>query len=293
MSYETHAPLSALRYTQPVFSGEKEGWFVGHPNLLWQPIVDPWHPTYRDMLEPFEKGKFLCPRLPIDLGWQDPAPLWTVPNVLRMPIKRPGTRPVLIPREMRPILPILEKFLQYDLAVNRLFQDMHVHITVDHSVVERGLHHRFPGFHGDGFQGAKFPEGHKKVCEHSYILCSAPGTELCMQPFFVRHLDDAKHNVFYEFDDQARRENILSLRPDHMYLFDPYVVHRSPRMEIGRGRVFFRMTITPEELLVPENTKSPCFDGQDYEPKVDVRKVVSRQADLPIPWEQYGLQRRS
>lgn len=155
------------------------------------------------------------------------------PNVLRMPLKFSNTSYV-IPRQLEALEPVIrrvaeyEKYLCSDNSIDH--DDTFCHITYDSSTVNAGEYHRFPGFHGDGIQGTKLTP--KVFVEHSYILTSAPLTEFCLQPFFLKHLDEAKHNYFLEFDRQAKETNVYGSLPNHLYLIDPYIVPlRSNRLQ--------------------------------------------------------------
>lgn len=287
-NYSDHSKVSEIRYEQPKLNDTQAFSFPTTDEPLWHPVVEPEHPSYRDMFEDFSLSKYAFPRYPIDLGKIDMKPLEQVPNVLRMLIKiKRG--PLYVPNDFLPIKPLLEKIIGYEKWINKNFRDFFIHITVDHSEVEADQYHRFPGYHGDGLQGAKFKQ--KVCCEHSYIAVTAPPTEICLQPFFLKHLDEAKHNMFSEMDRQVRPDNVYQSLPNHLYLFDPYVVHRTPEIKTKTQRTFFRLTVTPEELLMPKNTVNPFFQGQDYPDRIDVRNVLTEN-DREIPYEMYGLTKR-
>src|SRR5208282_1968985 len=140
----------------------------------------------------------------------------------------------------------------------------------DSSLVHTDEYHRYPGFHGDGIQGQKLTP--KVNVEHSYIFVTEPPTEFCLQPFFLKHLDEAKHNFFLEFDRQAKDANIYGCLPNHLYMIDPYMVHRTPKIQKTQTRVFIRITFAPTELQNPKNTHNPLFDEdmQKYHERQDI-----------------------
>lgn len=260
----------------------------------WYPKVQPLSPTYRDMLEPFEPRKYTNPRLPIDLGIASVEAIQSCPNTLRMPLKWWDSEDIMIPAELAPIRSILHRIFTYDKCHNPLYTEQVAHITHDTRIIEEGKTHRFPGFHGDDLQGGAFPE--KEIVAHSYILTTDPGTEFCLQPFFVGHVEDSHERHFTEFDKQASEENIYVTKPGHLYLMDPYAVHRTPLETTPGPRTFLRVTFSTKNMLLPHNTLNPMFaDRQDeYEglpvPHLDETRWT-QASDKTVPYQMYGLSR--
>ena len=258
----------------------------------WYPKVQPLSPTYRDMLEPFEPRKYTNPRLPIDLGTASVKSIQATPNVLRMPLKWWDSEEVNIPEEFLPIKELLERILTYDKCHNPLYNSQVIHMTHDTRTIEEGKTHRFPGFHGDDLQGGAFPE--KEIIAHSYILTTNPGTEFCLQPFFVGHIDDSFERHFSEFDKQAKEENIYTAKSGHIYLMDPYAVHRTPLHTIPGPRTFLRVTFSTKNMLLPHNTLNPMFEDkqEEYEalPVPHLFETRWTQAsDKKVPYPMYGI----
>jgi hypothetical protein len=286
-NYADHAKVSAIRYENPVLNGRNP--IVFNPTGLWTPKIDADNPAYASMFQPFNLSQYLYPRPPIDMGLWD----WTnaakggIINVLRMPIKFPGGI-YKIPRQLSVWETLIRRVAEYEKFINADHDQTFAHITVDMSWVEAGTFHRYPGFHGDGIQGTKLTP--KVRVEHSYILTSAPPTEFCLQPFFLKHLDEAKHNYFLEFDRQAKEANVYGSIPDHLYLIDPYMVHRTPKITMRTLRLFVRVTYAFTELQHPKNTLNPCFKGQKYHKRVDIRENLMPN-EFEVPWHLYGLTR--
>lgn len=258
----------------------------------WYPKVQPLSPTYRDMLEPFEPRKYTNPRLPIDLGTADVSAIQACPNTLRMPLKWWESEEINIPEELLPLKGILHRIFTYDKCHNPNYYDQVAHITHDTRIIEEGKTHRFPGFHGDDLQGGAFPE--KETIAHSYILTTDPGTEFCLQPFFVGHLDDSHERHFTEFDKQASEENIYTTKAGHIYLMDPYAVHRTPLDTIPGPRTFLRVTFSTKNMLLPHNTLNPMFAERqkEYEslPVPHLNETRWTQAsDKSVPYWMYGI----
>jgi hypothetical protein len=260
----------------------------------WYPKVQPLSPTYRDMVEEFEPKKYTNPRLPIDLGVADVNAIQSVPNTLRMPLKWWDSEEINIPDELLPIKGLLERIFTYDKCHNPLYNSQVAHITHDTRIIEEGKTHRFPGFHGDDLQGGAFPE--KEIIAHSYILTTNPGTEFCLQPFFVGHVDDSHERHFTEFDKQASEENIYTVKSGHIYLMDPYAVHRTPLHTIPGPRTFLRVTFSTKNMLLPHNTFNPMFEDKQEEydalPVPHLNETRWTQAsDKHVPYKMYGISR--
>ena len=255
---------------------------------FWHPTIDSWSPVYKDILEPFNFMKYTCPRLPISLGSMDMSLFLSCPNVLRVPIKFGGSNEIRLPKELLLIKEELIRLLQYDYYITGdMWTEFFCHITIHNALVNKGDTQRFPGFHGDGLQGGKFKQ--KLICEHSYIATNRFPTEFAMKPFFVGHINEDRYNIFKEFDNQVDEHTpIYKARENHIYLIDPYMVHRSPNVEETCFRTFFRLTTTPAELLMPKNTVNPMFEGQEYPARIDVREFVS-DPDQEIPFDFYGI----
>ncbi len=254
-----HAKVSSIRYTQPTLGAEYSELLV---DKVFIPIVSPKSPLYRDIHETFDVEKFMYPKPPIELGYCSNWLYESIPNVLRMPLKYPGTS-YRIPNELKELTDVITRIALYERAINDKHDDMFCHITYDRSTVGSGEYHRFPGFHGDGIQGTKLTP--KIVVEHSYVIVTDPPTIYCLQPFFLKHLDESKHSYFEEFDAQADVANLYHGLNSHLYLIDPYIVHKTPKILQSTTRTFMRITYAHSELEHPKNTVNPAFAGLIYE----------------------------
>jgi hypothetical protein len=280
--YSSHDKVSQIRYTQPLLSDDG---VIFDPAGLWTPKIDARSPAYHSLFEPFDLDQYLYPRPPIDMGLVEHEEYSCDVNVLRMPIKFPGTN-YRIPKEVIGLLPVIQRAAEYEAFINPRHAQSFAHVTFDTSEVKAGEFHRFPGFHGDGIQGTKLTP--KVVAEHSYIMTTNPPTEFCLQPFFLKHLDEAKHNFFLEFDRQAKDCNVYGSLSGHLYLIDPYMVHRTPLITHPVRRTFIRVTFSCIELQHPKNTLNPMFRGQEYEKRIDIRERLTRN-EFDVPLHLYGL----
>lgn len=282
MSYSEHSKVSEIRYTQPTLNTSSGITYT--PQGLWTPIIDADNIAYHSLFKEFNLNQYLYPRPPIDMGLMI-IDKKDIPNVLRMPIKFPQSD-YMLPYNMKPLQELISRAAEYESFINPKHDECFCHLTFDNSVVEPGEYHRYPGFHGDGIQGTKITP--KVKAEHSYIMTSDPPTEFCLQPFFLKHLDESKHNFFLEFDRQAKDVNIYQSLANHLYLIDPYMVHRTPKITKKIERFFIRITYAFTELQHPKNTVNPFFVGQKYDKRIDIREHLVPN-EFEVPYHLYGL----
>ena len=283
------ATVDQIRYTKPEITKDGAYNFIVKSGLF-VPIVNPEHPFYREHHEPFNLERYQYPRPSIDLGHcqfsMEGLGQQTV-NVLRMPIKYPNTE-YRLPKEIKPFWDLIQRISEYEASFNKDHNKCFVHLTTDRGTVKAKTTHRYPGFHGDGVQGTKFSQKQYTPIEHSYIVTSEPPTEFCIQPFFFQHLNDARHNLFQEMEVQVRENNIYGTLPWHIYLIDPYMVHRTPPIKEDVDRIFVRITFAYTELMNPHNTQNPLFKKQKYPERHDIRKFLTLYP-AEVPWEMYGF----
>jgi len=248
--------LKGVNYEKPILCGTKFELDIPQYDEIHEP-VQPCHPFYTYHLQTFNKERYRYSTLPIHIGpfhidWN----IQIVTNVLRCPIKMAGTRNLIIPSELEFLKGYIFRCAVYETCFNHRFNDLYMHITVHGSHIEPNTTQRVPGFHVDGFQGHKFRNSKHEI-EHSYLWTSNHGTEFCAQPFFIEHIDDSKYNVLLDMEKQARTENIYSLMPQNIYIFDPYMVHRSPIIRERTNRLLIRLTCEYQKLLDPNDTINP------------------------------------
>lgn len=253
----------------------------------WVPVPFQHSPLWARMHRTFSTENFLyaCPPVDIGLFRVDTEDLLGL-RVLRCPIKPSGTMSISLPAELLTLAPLVRYLAELEAHVNPRYGDFWCHISVERTNVSAGSSQRVPGWHVDGFQGIRVAP---HQIEHSYLWADHQHTEFCVQPFYVSHLDPGRHNVFNEFARQAREENALGGLDGHIYLIDPYVVHRSPVLKRETVRTFVRVTFTETELEDPVNTVNLSLPGsQDYARRIDVRDRLTSY-DGAIPWEMYGV----
>lgn len=248
---------------------------------VWVAKPFPNNPIWGRLGSIFDNEHFLYPAIPVDIGVtsikMDETPL----RILRTPIKRAGDLNLYIPQELERFVSLLKHVLETELIANDDYLNSHGHITVEHTYIEKNNVQRVPGWHVDGFQGAR---QHTHSSEHSYLWCSIQPAEFCIQPFFINHIDSARHSVFAEFERQAQDINVFSGLANHIYLIDPYIVHRSTPMKESNWRTFVRITFSDIELEDPMNTVNKMIPlAQNYESRIDHRDrlyIYENEIDL-------------
>ena len=112
--------------------------------------------------------------------------------------------------------------------------------------------------HVDGFQGARVSP--KLVIDHSYLVSNKYPTVFYGHGFHVNHLDEAVHNFFLEFDEQAREEITWRPNPFEICLINAYQVHRSDYATEDSERTFLRLSFTLRKFDRLGNTHNPLFN---------------------------------
>jgi hypothetical protein len=145
--YYERAAVSAIRYELPKLSAEN--YITFRPDGLWTPIIDADNIVYNSLFKPFNINQYLYPRPPIDMGLV-PSIHGTPPNVLRMPLKFPGTN-YIVPRELEALVPIIRRAAEYESFLCKEWSidpdSTFCHITYDSSDLDTGVYHSLFGIH--------------------------------------------------------------------------------------------------------------------------------------------------
>jgi hypothetical protein len=149
-----------------------------------------WAPAVRDLGTVFRKEGYGRVKEPLVVGEVD-AEGWrglraTYTRVLDMPIRFPGTE-YRLPTALAGLVPVLQRMIDAEHAVNRDVDAYHAYLTVDSGVVAAGTTQRAAGLHADGFQGPRIQP--KRAIDHNYLAYSAAPTAFYPGPFDVADLD--------------------------------------------------------------------------------------------------------
>lgn len=282
---DTNVGLIGVDYTKPVLSNSCIRIQIPKYEEIFKPS-DYTHPffTYHD--KDFSKSRYKYGGLlPLHIGSFDIDQTKHKLNVLRCSVKDAGSNEIILPSELDFLTDFVKFCCLYESSFNTQFTKLFMHITVDKKTVEPNTTQRVSGFHVDGYQGHKFPIKHE--IEHSYLWCSDYGTEFCPQPFFIEHIDDSKYMLFDEFNKQANELNVYKCLPSNVYIFDPYMVHRSPVVTKRTERLIIRLTCEYQKLLDPNDTINPNLQ-YDVPYKYDVRNRLGT-FKWPLTIEHYGF----
>jgi len=296
-SHDEKTGLKNVTYTKPQLSASVTRFTIPKYEEIYTPTM-PDHPFYTYHNKKFSKERFMYSTIPIHVGSYDikfdPK---TIVNVLRLPIKLNNSREIVLPSELEFLKDYILFCCTYETSFNDRFDDLFIHITIDYNPnIKKGTSQRVSGFHVDGFQGCKFPEKHE--IEHSYLWSSSKslnnntelsncGTEFCVQPFFISLIDDSKYLIFNELIKQAKEVNVIKTLDNNVYIFDPYMIHRSPVVNEDTSRLLVRITMEYQKLLDPNDTINPAIAFKiPY--KYDIRNRLCEYT-IPLNKEMFGF----
>jgi len=164
--------------------------------------------------------------------------------VLRILIKRTFGE-FQIPTELEWVRPFINttKAHQDRIGVKQPF----VYLTVRNGLVESVTDDEW---HVDGFS-----QTITHLPEQNYLWTDVLPTEYIEKTFnFPDNFDSAKHNVHDFFQRRITTDEVLTMKAKNVYGFDPYVIHRRPKISAGTQRCFLRVSYTPIEIEDINNT---------------------------------------
>ena len=179
-------------------------------------------------------------------------------RILDCPIKFPGSNEYKIPRELHQFDEVIAKIASYEHTINPNIDQFYAYLTIDQMYVEANKYHRNPGCRVNGFQGAK--HNPKRLINRSYTIYDRVPTIHYAQKFETEHLDEAKHNFFLSFDEQAEEKNELRFDPYSIILTNSYSVYKNDKVDYPIYRTFFRLSYDVNIFNRFGNTHNPMFD---------------------------------
>jgi len=187
--------------------------------------------------------------------------------ILRMMILSPDSYTYEIPDDMLWITPMLviSNMVQSSKGIHRPY----VYVTIRNgyvSSVDDDV------WHVDGFS-MRVP--HRP--EQDYIWSNHTGTQILNQEFIIpSDFDPNRHNLHYYFQDRADESKISVLNSKHIYVMDPYVIHRrDPSLQSDIWRTFVRISYLPIEIEDDTCTPNPMIPRQPYN-RYDIRNTLGR-----------------
>lgn len=205
-----------------------------------------------------------------DLGF----PNWYLGNIetpkeqmiLRMLIKHPDTFGFVIPEELKWIQNTLYSIVDYQESVFNAHPFCYVTVRCGEVTTTTD-----DEWHVDGFS-MRIPH----VPEQNWIWSNCYPTEVLAQNFIIPNdFDPFKHNIHQYFQDNLDKTKIQTLCRNQLYVIDPYVVHRRPKVPIGTNRCFFRISFVPIEIKDDTSTPNPLLRKKVYN-REDIRKSLIR-----------------
>lgn len=223
------------------------------------------NPIIQDLNSIWDLNKFKNPRIPVTLGLLSEEQQLNfskkgLPRTLDLPIKFPGSN-FRIPKAFEQLHAVIEKVAHFEAAINKkCFDEYYCYLTVDQGIVKPETLQREAPCHVDGFQGARWNP--KVRINHTYVVSDAIPTTYYVQPFDFDHLDEAKHNFFWEMNKiVAATKSMHAWRPkiNEVNMIDAYTVHRGTEAEVETFRTWIRLSFEVRKFDRLGNAHNPLF----------------------------------
>lgn len=184
--------------------------------------------------------------LPTCLGRLTLAPPDREQNVLRMLIKRTHS-PLLVPDDLAWTRPLIERALEFQVVRHPF-----MYLTVRNGEVQSVSDDEW---HVDGFSMV-----FEHLPEQNYIWSDSNSTEYYTRAIpLPDDFDPFEHNIHQYFQARISPSFVAKTAPGHVYMLDPYVIHRRPPETAGTRRCFVRLSFTPIEIEDVNNTLNPLL----------------------------------
>lgn len=172
-------------------------------------------------------------------------------NVLRC-LVRTLNGDFLLPTKLYWLRPLLVEANLNQIA-NYKVHHPYCYITVRHGEVTSVTDDEW---HVDGFS-----MNVTHLPEQNYIWVDKIPTEYLAKKFFIpTTFNPREHNLQWFFQDRIRSESIIkTIEEKSLYCFDPYIVHRRPKVSEGTIRTFVRISFIPIEIQDVNNSFNPMI----------------------------------
>lgn len=265
---ETHANIEKVGYHGKHFTvpdHPAEGFEITADRSKNKISIPHDSPIIQDLNSIWNTEKFLNPRTPVSLGHLTPRQLknFSLPGAIRtldMPIKFPGSN-FRVPNSLRQFREVIKIVANYEAAINEeCFDEYYCYMTVDQGRVRPDTLQREAPCHVDGFQGARWNP--KRRINHTYVIGDSIPTTYYIQPFDLRHLDEARHNFFWEMNNiVAKTKSRFAWQPRNgeINLIDAYTVHRGTEALEPTFRTWVRLSFEVRKFDRLGNAHNPMF----------------------------------
>jgi hypothetical protein len=191
--------------------------------------------------------------------------------VLRLLIKKPDTEFVM-PEELGFLKDFVAETACYQATHFPDYADRFVYMTLRSGLVRSS---NDDSFHADGFQGISVP---RHIPEQNYIWMDRDPTLFAVQPYFVEHLDPARHDFHEYFNRCTDMANVQQAKAGEAYIMDPYHIHARPVLSADTWRSFVRICYSPVEIRDDTNTPNKWLPMGPYN-REDIRNRL-----VPAPF---------
>jgi len=176
--------------------------------------------------------------------------------ILRMLIKQPFGD-FQFPTGCAWLKSFVEKCYQYQKNVVKIKHPF-CYLTVRHGVVE--------SINDDEWHVDGFSLNINHLPEQNYCWSNVYPTEYVQRTFEIpADFDPSIYNIHLYFQDRIDGfEFIKRMRNNMIYCFDPYIVHRRPKIPNNVVRTFIRLSFCPIEIRDDNNTPNPLIELPKY-----------------------------
>ncbi len=181
--------------------------------------------------------------IPEEVGPLSLTPPRVDQHILRMLIRRPhdGLR---LPHGLQWVLPLVGMAESHQSSIAR---HPFLYLTVRNGPVTSEGDDRW---HADGFSMQ-----YHHLPEQNYIWVDTLPTEYYAASIpLPDDFDPLAHNLHSFFQSRIDRRFVRSVKAGHLYVLDPYVIHRRPPTRCVARRCFVRLSYTPIEIADRNNT---------------------------------------
>jgi hypothetical protein len=197
----------------------------------------------------------------LDLGEHFLTPPDHRQYILRMALRFDGSE-LMIPPELEWMRETIEKCCEFQKT--HFTYHPFVYLTVRSGEVTSKTD---DVWHVDGFS-MRYPH----VPEQNYIWSNNFPTQVSTTNTPVpSDFDPMKHNLHNFFD--SRQTDYVTVKPNHIYVIDPYVVHRRDPASAGHVRSFFRLSFVPIAIESDDNTQNPLLPVKQWN-RADIREKL-------------------
>jgi hypothetical protein len=170
--------------------------------------------------------------------------------ILRMLVKRMFDNEYRLPDELAWIKPLIDITDEHQKLIG--VRQPFVYVTIRNGIVDSLTDDEW---HVDGFS-----QTITHLPEQNYLWTNIFPTEYVEKAFdFPDDFDGLVYNIHNFFQNRIKERDVITMKEKRVYGFDPYIVHRRPKISNGINRCFIRISYTPIEIEDLNNTQNPLL----------------------------------